>query len=393
MAVFPPLVVHARGGQYDIHSLLLTMLALLFAPSLRKAPWWGLVAYGVLLAVLVNVRPNNIVLVPALACLYVSSADAFRLRDILRLVWHPSVFVVGAVAGSLCIASLMLGEWGQSSAGAPFTTDRLLINLTAYVYIGAGRAAGVFMVPFAVIGARRLWRTRPYHLAAMAYVLVVWPLIFAPFDFISDRYMLPSQVLVIGLAAAGLSEVLWRARDGSGSTWTLKFARVAVLLLVVSFSLTSAVAVKSWPDRVAESDEGMGREFKPTLAGLDSGSMLVSAVSLVFQEDAPHLRHYNLVYSAMRGGGTEATVDDMLAAIDAEIADGRRVYYLYSHWEQGSDFTMKGKLGYVRYWDAVTQDYLVETVLVGKTVRVTDHTWTLYELKPKSGAKVDSPKP
>jgi hypothetical protein len=107
-------------------------------------------------------------------------------------------------------------------------------------------------------------------------------------------------------------------------------------------------------------------------------------VSLPFQDDAPQLDHYNLVYSAMRGGGAEATVDELLATIDGHLASGERVYYLYSHWEQGSDFTMKGKLGYANYWEAVTASYDTLRIQEGMRVRVTDHTWTLYELRRKN---------
>jgi hypothetical protein len=240
------------------------------------------------------------------------------------------------------------------------------------------------MAPFALLGVRRVWREKPYNVLAIGYLLALWPLLYAPFDFTSDRYMLQSQLLLFCLAAIGVSGVLAGAGAGDARpSWLSRYALLSGAAIVLVLVGGSALLLKNWSQSVAESDEGLAAEFKPAVSELREGSLLVSSVSLVFQDGAPQLDHLDLVSTAMRGGGTENTVDDLLGAIDAHFGEGHRVYYLYSHWEQGSDFTLKGKLGYAKYWDAVTATYETLPLLQGTQVRVTGHTWTLYEVKAR----------
>ena len=110
---------------------------------------------------------------------------------------------------------------------------------------------------------------------------------------------------------------------------------------------------------------------------------MVSAVTRALRQDAPGLVYFDLIDATLELGLRDPDVEGMLGVIDAHLASGRDVYYLYSHWEQGSDFTGTGEERYDLYWQAVTQHYSVETRLEGSRHRLTGETWALYQLKPR----------
>src|SRR5688572_6960499 len=60
VALSPAFVYASRDGLYDIPNVLLIAVAMWQADSLRRMPIWALLLYGLMLAVLVNVRPNSI---------------------------------------------------------------------------------------------------------------------------------------------------------------------------------------------------------------------------------------------------------------------------------------------------------------------------------------------
>jgi hypothetical protein len=272
----------------------------------------------------------------------------------------------------------------------PLTLNPALENLAYYAYVLSYRAIGlVFVLPLTMIGGRLLWRSRPWHAAAVLYLIAVWPLIYAPFDFTSSRYMLPSLFFVLCLACIGGSALLGGLHNFRARVLLSRYAAVAIAIVGLSFAVGSAGVLASWPETVAESDEGLAAEFRPALREAGEGSLVVSAVTRALRQDAPGLVYFDLIDATLERGLKDPDVTGMREAIDAHLAEAKEVYYLHSHWEQGSDFTGTGEEGYNLYWDAVVHHYNVEPVLAGERKRLTGEFWTLYELHPRNAGALN----
>ncbi len=387
-AACPSFVFSSRDALYDTQNLLLIVLSLMYASRVRTMPLASLALYGLLVALLLNVRPNNVLVLPAIALIYLETEDIRRLGDVMKAVTKPRVLIVGAVTFALCAGMVVFANWTSNSSSAPFTFEPFLENLTYYAYsLSFGAIGLVLVVPAAVVGARHLWRSKRHHVVAIMYLIAVWPLSYAPFDFTSFRYILPALFLMFFLAAIGFSTLLTQLdRRIPSKRWLSRYAALSLVLLGAFFTAGSVKMLIDWPQTVRESDHGLATEFHPAVRAMDGGSLLVSAVSRPLRQSASHLQFYDLVDSTLAHGSSEDGAGAMAAAMEHTLVNGGRVYYLYSHWEQGEDFRGTGEERYDLYWRRVIESYSVTPLQESESERLTGERWTLYEVSAKRAA-------
>jgi len=384
-AACPAFVFSSRDALYDTQNLLLIELSLMYAGRVRTMPLGGLVLYGMLLALLLNLRPNNVLVLPAIGLIYLATEDLSGLRSVIKAATNPRVLLVGAITFTLCAAMVVFANWTSNSASAPVTFEPFPENLAYYAYsLSYGAVGLLFVVPAAIIGARHMWRAKRNHVVAIVYLIAVWPLSYAPFDFTSFRYILPALFLMFFLAAVGFSTLLAQANDGMpGRRWLARYTALSLILLAAVFSIGSAQLIIDWPQTVRESDEGLASEFRPSVRAIQDGSLLVSAVSRPFRDSAPHLQFYDLIDSTLGTGSSQEGADAMAAAMEHTLATGGKVYYLHSHWEQGQDFRGTGEERYDLYWQRVVETFTVTQLQESASERLTGERWTLYEVAPR----------
>jgi len=388
VALSPPFVFASRDGLYDIPNVLLIAASMWLAGGMRRMPVWALILYGVMLAVLVNLRPNNVLVLPALALILVATDRVISVRDVVSILLSRPVLIVGATGTLCCVLFVVMGDWIGTSASAPITLGPAPENLVYYLYVSGFRAAGLlFLVPLALVGAVSLWRAKPRHTMAILYVIAIWPVLYAPFDFTSSRYMLPPMFLLLCLAAIGGASLLSRAQaPASRVRWPARYAGLAIVVLGLWFTAGSVLLVANWAETSARSDEGLAREFRPDLDDLPEGSLLVGAVSRAFHHTSPELDYFDLIDSTLTTGSSASGVDGMMSAIAEQLSEGGRVLYLHSHWEQGQDFHGDGQGQFVLYWEAITDHFDVTSVMESAGKRFTGETWTLYEVTARPGS-------
>jgi len=200
----PASVYQSRDPHYDPIVTLLLRLSIALLPVLRGRGIGAFVAYGALLALLVNIRPVNLAALPALLIYW--GALHFEARGTagaLRAVLAPKVIVAGLTVVVLTIVGIVFGGWWGEAARAPMTLQKFPEHLVIYYVATFGGIPGVIVAPLAMVGARRWWREQRPLLLALLFVIAVWPLVHALFYWTQTRYMLPSQLCVWVLAAAG----------------------------------------------------------------------------------------------------------------------------------------------------------------------------------------------
>ena len=387
VALAPSFVFASRDGLYDMPNVLLIASAMWLAGGMRRMPVWALISYGVMLAVLLNVRPNNVLMLPALALIFAATDRVTSVRDVVAILLSRPVLIVGATGALGCVIFVVMGNWIGTSASAPVTLGPAPENLVYYLYVLSFRAAGLlFIVPLALVGAASLWRSKPRHTAAILYVIAIWPVLYAPFDFTSSRYMLPPMFLMLCLAAIGGASLLSRTKAREGEAhWPVRYAMLATLIIGMIFTAGSALVVANWSETSARSDEGLAQEFRPALDDLPAGSLMVSAVARAFHHTTPELGYFDLIDSTLMTGSSASGVDGMMSAISEQLSEGGRVFYLHSHWEQGQDFHGDGQGQFVKYWEAVTGQFEVIAIKESAEQRFTGQRWTLYEVTVRPG--------
>jgi hypothetical protein len=138
--------------------------------------------------------------------------------------------------------------------------------------------------------------------------------------------------------------------------------------------------VHLWPQIAARSDEGLSRELRPIVSKLEDHSLLVTAVGRSLVGANPRITYYDLLDHSLSEGTGPESVTHVAVATNAALIEGRKVYYLYTHWEAGDDLEGDGRQGYQRYFDAVKQNSRVEEVFRSATLRANKYPWILYEV-------------
>ena len=383
VALSPAFLLYSRSAFYDTIYTVAFVAALFLPRDLHRRSIFFLVGYGALLALLANFRVTFLAMLPALLVIWLQPLDLrLSLRSLLRDCVLTRALIVPAVFAGLMLSSLLFGGWfGQP--GSPPTLDAFIPNLIFYYAVLLNGLAGPLLVlPLAVLGVIKLWRGQRSLAAAICYLILVWPAVFAQFYFVDTRYMLPPLFLVFVLVATGAS-VIWSAPVPAAFVERARrvYAPAAAAgFLLVFMAAYSATIIGGWDHRAAESDPALARELQPRLTQLDDGALLVSAMLRGLEPEQVRRAGLDLIdHHRAYGSGAEG-VEALTATIDRALADNREVYYLFSRYEAGDDMVGDGRQGFGAYFDAVEARFGVNEVFRTSQPSLGKTHWVLYQL-------------
>jgi hypothetical protein len=381
-ALSPLLILYSRAGYFDVAVTFLVALAVFLVPALRGRSLLAFVAYGFLLALLVNFRPSNAVLIPGILLYWLAlSHTGLRPAAILRELLSAPLLTVAATFAATCAVSIVAGQWFGGGYSGLVSFDRYLPNLVGYLADTSSGWLSPLVVPPALYGALRLWRTNRPLLGAVAWILCAWPLAHAPFLFADGRYMAPPLFFTMLLAAFGFSALLRpAAARGLAAKVVPVYAAMTLALLTLMFGVNAALVPSGWHQNATESDAGLAREIRPVVEGLGSDAVLVSSVTRALQDATPHPEFFDLFDRSLaykdRLAGATANAEAMRDALES----GRDVYYLYSHME-ADDTSIGGVFeDHHLYFEAVSREFTVTEVYRTEALRNGTSPWVLYRV-------------
>lgn len=390
IAIGPTFVFSARDGLYDTLAAFFVAITLVMLPLLRGKSLPIFVIYGVLLALLLNIRPTTVFVLPAILIYWHDPfTRGFRPRDFLTTLITKEAIVTFVTFLVLCLLSVLAGEWFGNATSVPITLDQYAENVLFYFGAVFLWPLAPLTVPIAAAGAWRLWRLNPCLTLAILVVLLLWPLSHAALPFARARYMLPGQFFVLLLAALAPQQILQfaaGARPRLGLTLRA-YTALSIAALGLLFIFSSALILDRWPTIAANSMEGMARQMRPMIRDLEDDSLLVSAAARGVRASRPDLEYVDLIDQFVNQGNGEESVDSVIARVQTALARGGKVYYLYSHWDSGGDFTGGGRQGFEHYFARVEARYRVRELF---RTHVDDvpwvafpHPWILYSVEAR----------
>ena len=129
-----------------------------------------------------NIRPTSGVLIPALLMLWLNAqGTGLNRRELFGALFSPPLLVTAASFAGLCLASVLFGSWFDGAGNAPLNLDGFVWNAASYYYGTTYGIFAVFVVPLALMGLAHLWRSNHIYTWVFAYIIVIWPLVHAPF--------------------------------------------------------------------------------------------------------------------------------------------------------------------------------------------------------------------
>lgn len=382
-AAAPFFVYASRDSHYDMLGVFLIVLSLYLVPLLRGRSLVFFVAFGAMLAVLVNIRQTNVILFPALLLLWLEPVAAGLNRQRLQseLLSGPLIATTSAFLAGL-VAAILLGDWFGEAGNVALTIERLPRNLIIYLSTISYPLVGpVYLLPLALLGLLHLWKQNRFYFFLFSYLILMWPLVHAMFYFATLRYMLPPITLIFVLSAMGISFVWQNFRSRRLlARWIPLFAACSIFLLFTQFVVGAAILLSGWNDFAAESDEGLAREFRPVVARLDEDSVLVSAVTRAFESTAPAITYVDLIDHQRILGTDDASIEILTSTVGRHLEGGSEVYYLYTHWEAGDDFLGGGKQAFRRFSEGLERNFALSPIMRSSVDRLDRHPWILYSV-------------
>jgi hypothetical protein len=377
----PAFVYQSRDPHYDPIVTLLLGACIALVPWLRGRGVLAFVAYGTLLAVLVNIRPVNLAAMPALLIYWGAlELDARGWAGAARAVVAPKVILAGVTMVALTIAGIVFGGWWGEAARAPMTLEMFPAHLVTYYVATFSGLLGVFVAPLVLVGARLWWREQRPLLLALAFVIIVWPLVHALFFWTQTRYMLPSELCVWVLAAAGASDLRRRAGGGTLSKPVMLALKPAATMLALLLVVPSLLLVSGWDRIAARSEEGMLQDLRPFVARMDDRSTVITVMARGLVEANGRVEYVDLIDFSLDHGNGAAAKAAMADTVRKRLTSGRDVYYLYTHWEDGQDFEGDGRRGFIAYYEAVRDNFNLQLIERQEISDWRPHPWTLYKV-------------
>jgi hypothetical protein len=386
VALSPAFVYVSRDALFEAISVTIMAFLLFLAPKEHppsKITTW--LAMGVLFALLVNIRLTYVCLLPALILAWHRPSERTEASWLARqLVGLQPVLIALVPFSVLMIISVVFGGWASGRYTTYLSVESIPPHLLIYFGQISHGVVGVFVfLPLVAVGARRLWRlSRPMAIAA-CYVVLAWPFVFAPFFWVAgNRYMLPAIFLAYILAAMGATALvrfnprhLWRSRLGRA------YGLAATALIGLVFASGSVNLLSQWSTIAAESNEGMLRELRPVVEGVEPGSLLVSAATRGFKDTKQPLSHLDLIDHSFSNGSDARSVNSLVVMLEEAMTNGAPVYYLDTH-RDGSELTADGDLFNLRSLDSgIWDNFSLTQVFRTKDLGESNHPWTLYRLQ------------
>jgi hypothetical protein len=383
VATMPQIVYFSRDGFFDVMNAAWIVSAILIVPWLRGRSLPTFAAYGVLLAVAISIRATNPAFLPALVIYWADIGRiGLRPRAIWRVTFRRELIVAGmAMLVAYVFFGLIGGTLGQAATRSPLTLDHAGRNAAFYAVAQFGDGFTVLpLLLLATLGSIYLWKQNRSLLFVSMYMLTVFPLVHVPLPFANNRYMLPSMVFVLLLAAHAPAAVLSMSRRRPAlqrNAW-LALVILPVLLLGVYYGATDVATVVNWPERAARSDEAAYRQLRPTIAWLPPNSLLVSGGTRGVSDSNNHIEYLDLIDYSLATDNGPVRVDGAMGRIQSALDAGRPVYYLYTSVEGiNITFAVSGP-GYQPYFDAAEERFRLDVV---QTTSV--KFFTLYKIEPR----------
>jgi hypothetical protein len=379
------LVYQSRDSHYDALITLLVTGCLFAVPLLRGRGVGWFAAFGFLLSLLINIRPVNGACMPALLLYWhLLEARGFSLPEVRRTLVGHEALATGAALVVLTVVYAVMGGWLGAATSRP-SMEAVSENLTFYESLLVLGLPGLAFVPvLAVAGTARLLRlNRPLALAVI-FIIVVWPLAYAPFQWHSVRYMLPARFFVWYLAGFGVVELAALTRNlRVGQRASLRaYLAIAMISMGALLVVPTALLLSHWPEVAAQSDEGVFQELRPVVAGYQPGAMLLSTMTRGLRDTNPRLEYVDLIdrwYADDLNPGIGSGTAALTAQVEAAIAARRPVYYVYSRMEAGSDFS-GGHDGFGLYYDTLRRRFDMTEVYRTERTNLDKHAWVVYSL-------------
>jgi hypothetical protein len=383
LAVSPAFVYVSRIAVFDIFAVLLLAPAVFLATPRRRQSYAALVAYGALLALLINLRPTVAAGLPALFLAWAyATSGTLSLSALVRTACSREVITAAATLVAASGLMAVGGGWTGNAGSAQLSFASVPGNTLRYASILFDGPLLVFTLPLALVGFRKLWRlSRPLAIA-IGLIILIWPLAHSPFPFVSGRYMMPARFFLYFLIALAPAELLDYARSATArrALWLRLGLGFAAGVILFFYLASSATIVANWPAIAAASDEGLLREVRPVIGALEGRPLIVTAVARGLEEtDAGYfdLLGHSLAY------GNAGRPDLVVAAAASALQSGRPAYYLHTHWEDGKDLVGDGSQRYAAYFDAVANEFQVTEAWRSEGLRAKKYSWVLYELAPR----------
>jgi MFS family permease len=384
VALSPAFVYASRDALYEAISVTI-MAFLLFLPpkEQHRSRLMSWLAMGALFALLVNIRSTYVFLLPALILVWHCSSESNQTSWLSRLLagFRPVLIALVPLC-VLMILSLVFVGWPDGRNTTYLSVESVPRNLLDYFSQISLGLPGVFVfLPLVVTGARQLWRLSRPMAAAACYVIIAWPVVFSPFfSSTSNRYMLPAFFVAYVLAAIGAAALV---RLDVKNVWLARLGRVyavgAPTVIALAFAVVSVSIVSQWSKTAAESDEGLFRELRPVVDGLEPGSLLVSATTRGFQGSTSKLSYVDLIDHSLTNRGGARRVDSLVAKLEAAMANGAPVYYLYTHLD-GSGFVDGEDSNSLD--SGIRDSFSLTVIFETQGLRLGRNRWTLYRLQP-----------
>lgn len=404
-------VFHSRAALFDVINTLLVAASLLLAPSVaQRRSMLVLAGYGLLVFITITTRYTNPVILPALALAAVGAgADRVSWRLALHRFRSRQAVTVGAVVTGLYALYVAtsaggLTRFANSRSGSVVDLHGYLPRIGQYVQaslIGYGEhlqwasiVIGLTVVPFAVCGARRLWRTNRRLAVPLSCLLLTWPLAHALYVDFWGRYAMPMYYFVLMLAALGVSRALAALpslpRPGQRLALAGLLATTAAFFLVQQGAID--IAIFSWNDRPAQIGEQTYEGIRSELRTVDGqGAVLISAQIMAVDRANSAMAPYDLLRHSETYGINEDSIRRLIAYVRAQQQAGATVYYHYTGYEQKRSDLDKYELSFYEYYHGLSQAF--ELRLIGTS----GPAQRLYQVLPRpepaaSRAKADHPR-
>jgi hypothetical protein len=213
---------------------------------------------------------------------------------------------------------------------------------------------------------------------ALVSFLAIWPVVHSPFLFADGRYMAPATVVLLFLAAKGVSAGVGRTWTGPRAVryWCLFSLATACAL----FGVVSGMIVSRWGELASESDATLAAELRPILSELPPEALMISAVTRAFSEDGFSFEYVDLFDESVAFKDRSAGVENLRVRTREALAEGRHVYYLYSHME--TDNRLFGGIwaSFHAYFGGLDSEFNVTEVGQAEHKRGGREPWVLFEL-------------
>jgi len=380
IALSPAFVTMSRVGLFDAIGTALLVSSVLAAPALRRMPWPAWLAFAAVLSVALAVRATNIFILPALLATYAGiGPEGRRLEPMRRALISPPVYVTTILTLAMTFVLLVPGFLPGASSGVRLAPKYVPAHVLFYWFAALGGLMIPLVAPMAAIGAMRVWRIAPAVVVLSLYLIVVWPVVHAPFPFVNERYMLLPLFFVLLLAAHGPVE--WWRIAGTRRSPLAAMGRITAVMASLLLIAISAVIVgdvlRGWGVDTGLSDESALEELRPAVDGLEGDAVIVTAIARGFDRSQDDRAYVDLIDHRIDMRDRASSIAELIATIESAMRSGRAVYYLYSRFEEDGENAGLGGAGIDIYFTAVSERFTVD-----ERFRATQQEYRIYSVTP-----------